>query len=257
MSVNFSVEQLEIFLLVMVRISGFIFTAPFFNHANIPRRTKVSIAVFVAIIVFMMLPVEKLQYNGVVGYGFLVIKELLLGVVMGFMTNICTMILAFAGQTIDQEIGFSMVQEMNPAANFTTTITGNLFTMAVMLIMVVTNLHLHILTAIVDSFKIVEVGEVSINIFMYKVMVKFMIDYFLIAFRIILPVFASILLANVVLAILAKVAPQMNMFVIGMQLKVFIGIAVLVLIATLLPAITEFIYEEMKVMIKYTIAMFS
>ena len=256
MSVNFSIEQLEFFLLVFVRISGFIFTAPFFNHANIPRRVKISLTFFVAVIVFMMLPVEKLQYSGVLGYGFLLIEELLLGIVMGFMTNICTMILAFAGQIIDQEIGFSMVQEMNPTANFTTTITGNLFTMTVMLIMIVTNLHLYILSAIVDSFKIVEVGEASINILMYKVMIKFMVDYFIIAFRIILPVFASILLTNVVLAILAKVAPQMNMFVIGMQLKVLIGIAVMVLIATLLPAITEFIYEEMKVMIKYVIAMF-
>lgn len=256
MSVNFSIEQLEFFLLVFVRISGFIFTAPFFNHANIPRRVKISLTFFVAVIVFMMLPVEKLQYSGVSGYGFLLIEELLLGIVMGFMTNICTMILAFAGQIIDQEIGFSMVQEMNPTANFTTTITGNLFTMTVMLIMIVTNLHLYILSAIVDSFKIVEVGEASINILMYKVMIKFMVDYFIIAFRIILPIFASILLTNVVLAILAKVAPQMNMFVIGMQLKVLIGIAVMVLIATLLPAITEFIYEEMKVMIKYVIAMF-
>ena len=256
MSVNFSVEQLEIFLLVLVRISGFIFTAPFFNHVNVPRNVKISLTFFLSVIVFFILPLERLQYNGVTGYGFLVVQELLLGVVMGFMANICTMILAFTGQIVDMEIGFSMVQEMNPTANMSTTITSNLLTMTVMLIMLVTNLHSYILSAVLDSFKIVEVGEASINIFMYKVMVKFMADYFLIAFRIVLPVFACILLANVVLAILAKVAPQMNMFVIGMQLKVLIGIGVLVLIAVLLPAITEFIYEEMKVMIKYVITMF-
>ena len=61
-----------------------------------------------------------------------------------------------------------------------------------------------------------------------------------------LPVFATILVVNVVLGVLAKVAPQMNMFVIGMQLKLFVGLIILFLVIGLIPSITDFIFHEMK-----------
>ena len=73
-----------------------------------------------------------------------------------------------------------------------------------------------------------------------------MVEYFVIAFRIILPVFAAMLLTNAVLAILAKAAPQMNMFVVGLQLKVVIGLAVLVVSATIIGNVANFIFTEMK-----------
>lgn len=254
---SFSVEQLEYFLLIMMRILAFVYTAPFFSQSGVPQRVKAGLSFFVSVIVFTSLPYNQPVYSGVIGYGILIIQELLVGIVMGFMANICTMILAFAGQLIDQEIGFSMVQEMNPTAGFETTITGQLLTAAVMLVLCVSNLYLYILSAIIDSFKLVQAGNVSVNPLMYKSMVKFMTDYFLIAFRIVLPVFVCILITNVILAILAKVAPQMNMFVVGMQLKVLIGIGVLVIISTLIPSITDFIYGEMKTMMRYAIDMFS
>ena len=70
-------------------------------------------------------------------------------------------------------------------------------------------------------------------------------------FRIILPVFACILIVNVVLGILAKVAPQMNMFVIGMQVKVFAGLALLTIVMSLFPGVVDFIFEEMQLFTKY------
>ena len=71
-------------------------------------------------------------------------------------------------------------------------------------------------------------------------------EYFILGFRIVLPVFATILVVNVVLGVLAKVAPQMNMFVIGMQLKVFVGLALLFILMSFLPGITDFIFNEMQ-----------
>ena len=71
-----------------------------------------------------------------------------------------------------------------------------------------------ILEAIIDSFVLVPVGGAQINVSIYELMTAFMKDYFILGFRIVLPMFASILLVNTILAILAKVAPQMNMFAI-------------------------------------------
>ena len=78
-------------------------------------------------------------------------------------------------------------------------------------------------------------------------------DLFVIGFRIFLPFFATLMITNCILGIMAKVAPQMNMFVIGLQLKVIVGLAVLIMIVGLMPAISDFIFNEMKEMIKYAV----
>ena len=84
-----------------------------------------------------------------------------------------------------------------------------------------------------------------------SIFVKFITDYFIIGFRIILPIFSCILILNVVLGILAKVAPQMNMFVIGMQAKVFAGLFLLFVLMSLFPGIVDFLFEEMQLITKY------
>jgi flagellar biosynthetic protein FliR len=75
-----------------------------------------------------------------------------------------------------------------------------------------------------------------------------MSDYIIIGFRIILPIFASILLLNAVLGIMAKVSPQMNMFAIGMQLKIIVGLSVIFFTVGMLPDAADFLFTEMKKM---------
>ena len=76
----------------------------------------------------------------------------------------------------------------------------------------------------------------------YEVVMMFIQQYFVIAFRIALPIFISIMLCNVILGILAKIAPQMNMFSIGIELKLLLGLTVMVSMVMFLPNITESIY---------------
>ena len=85
-------------------------------------------------------------------------------------------------------------------------------------------------------------------------MLDFLKDFFILGFRIILPMFATILIINIVLGILAKVAPQMNMFVIGLQLKVLVGLTVLIFMIGMLPYVTDFILEETVEMMKRAVS---
>jgi flagellar biosynthetic protein FliR len=236
-----------------VRISTFIYTAPFFNQRSVPQRVKIGISIALALILFQVLPYQELKYLGVIGFAILVVKEALAGLIMGFFANVCSQILAFAGHMIDMEIGFSMVQQFDPVSSTQVTITANFYQYAVMLMLLVTNMHHFIITALVESFQVIPVGDVVINVSIYKAFLDFVIDYFIIGFRIALPIFAALLIVNTTLAILAKVAPQMNMFVIGMQLKVLIGLLVLLFMVTMIPSIADFIFEEMIKMLKTSI----
>ena len=122
--------------------------------------------------------------------------------------------------------------------------------MLVMLIMLCSNMHYFILSALSDSFQLIPLGKVTIDTgTLYDTMIQYIADYFIISVRIALPVMISIMLLNVVLGVLAKTAPQMNMFVIGIQLKIFVGFAVLLVTIGFLPNITEFIYKEMQTVV--------
>lgn len=249
----FTIEDLQFYLLILVRISAFIFIAPFFSMTNTPVKVKTGFSVFVSLILFQVLDMSEVSYSGVIGYGFLVVQEALVGLIIGFFANICNGILSFTGQIIDMEVGFSMVNMFDPVSKIQTTITGNLYTYFVTLMLLVTNMHHYILTALVMAYKIIPVGGAVFRPGMHTIMLRFMTDYFVIGFRIVLPVFAATLLLNIILGILARVAPQMNMFVIGMQLKVFCGLIIIYLIIILIPSVSGFIFREMDAMMQLAI----
>ena len=212
---------------------------------------KAAISVFLTIIVVSLIPVEPVVYNTVFGLALLVFKEALVGLLIGFIASICTKIISFSGQLLDMEIGFSMANEFDPINQSQVTVTGNLLTYLVMLTLLVTNLHYYLIRAIIATYKLIPIGKAIFSVNMYKIMIKFLTDFFVIGFRIILPVFAATLIVNTVLGILAKISPQLNMFVVGFQLKIFIGLLVLLVVVAMLPGITSFIVTEMKEMLEY------
>ena len=244
-------EDIIYFFALLVRITGFIYLAPFFSLKNMPQRVKVGLSISLALVLFQVLPVTALEYETVIDFISLIVKETLCGIIMGLFCNIAFYILGFAGH---MNIGFSMMTEFDPVSNAQVTVTANFYSYAVMLMLLVTNMHRHILMALVDSYQLIPVGQVFIRPAIYQGMAVFLVDYLVIAFRIVLPIFASILIVNVVLAILAKVAPQMNMFVIGIQLKVFVGFIVLIFMVGMIPAVSDFIFTEMMTMLKNAIA---
>ena len=245
-----SMLQLEFLMVIIVRMTAFIFTAPFFSMRNVPRRVKIGFAVFTSLILYTTLPYEPLNYNGVIDYAILVMQEALAGAFLGLVANLCYQILAFVGQFVDMQIGFSMVNEFDPITSSQVTITANLFSYAVMLVLFATYMHHYILQAFIDSFQVIPVGKAFVNPLIYQPMVQFITDYFVIGLRIALPVFASILIVDAILAILAKVAPQMNMFVVGLQLKVLVGLFAILVMINLLPGVADFIFNEMMDMMR-------
>lgn len=252
---TFSIENFEVFLLILVRITGFFVTAPFFSLRNVPFRVKSGLAIFMTAILFYTVSFTSPEYVGVIGFTILIVQEALAGVIMGFFANVAYYILAFAGEMIDMEIGFSMVSQMDPTSNIQITITANLYGYLVLLLMMLTNLHQYFLKAIIESFQIIGLGEVSINPAFYRLMARFITDYLIIGFRIVLPIYAAILIVNTILAILAKMAPQMNLFVIGMQIKIFVGLIALLLVIQLVPAVADFIFNKMKELLIDSIAL--
>lgn len=201
----------------------------------------------VSLLLYQILPKTALDYEGVFGFGVIIIKEGITGLLIGFAANVCNSIILLAGNMIDMEIGLSMATEFDPMTNTQVNITGQLYNYFILLLLIITDMHHYILRAVVDSYELIPVnGQVFDWDHLFTSFLMYMTDMFVIAFRIILPVFVVMMILNSILGIMAKVAPQMNMFAIGMQLKILVGFLVLFLTIRLLPNISNFIFTEMK-----------
>ena len=244
---TFSLVDFEILILILVRISCFVYAAPFFGMKNVPSRVKIGLSFLLSILIFPSVDQSAVTYTGMFGYAVIVLREGITGLLMGFAANICNSIILFAGNIIDMDIGLSMATEFDPINNAQVTLTGNLYNYFILMLLVVTDMHHYILRAFVDAFTVIPVnGQVFDWEHLMRSMTTYMGDMFVIAFRIILPVFACIMILNCILGIMAKVSPQMNMFAVGMQMKIMVGFVVLFLTVSLLPSVANFIFTEMK-----------
>jgi len=248
---SFSIYDLEFFLLILVRVTCFVYVAPFFSMRNTPANVRIAMSFFTSLLLYQALtPTEAVSYSTLTGYTVIVLKEAVVGLLIGFAANICTTIVNFAGSIADMETGLSMVTLMDPTSRESTSITGVLYQYVLMFMMIATGMYRYLFGALADTFILIPVnGAVLRAESLMNSMLVFLTEYIIIGFRIVLPIFCSILLLNAVLGVLAKVAPQMNMFAVGIQLKVLVGLSVLFLTASMLPGIADFVFEEMKKMI--------
>lgn len=247
---SFSLSELEYFLIVLMRVASFVYIAPFFSTKGVPNNVKIGLSVFIAYIIYNFGPEHVYpEYNSVLGYCIVVLEEVSVGLLIGLGAQLCTSIVLFAGRIMDMEVGLSMANVFDPTTNEQSSITGVLLQYGVMLILYTTGLHRFLLKALMETYTLIPVGGVHINTEkLLMTLISFLRNYIVIGFRICLPVFASITLMNIVLGLLAKLAPQMNMFSVGIQLKLLAGLSVIMITVRLLPDICNFVTTQVQQM---------
>lgn len=250
LDISLSYADLEYFLLILVRISCFVYVAPFFSMSGVPNRVKIGFSIFFSYLLFQAVDRNEVVYSTLLGYAMIVMKEALTGFVIGWGAQICTTVTSFAGSIADMEIGLSMVSLIDPTTREQATFTGVFYQYIFTLFMIISGLYQYLLGALVDTFTLIPInGAVFRSEALMESVLLFLGDYITIGFRIILPIFCAMIFLNCVLGILAKVSPQLNMFAVGMQFKVLVGLGILFLSVRMLPALSDNIFTQMKRMI--------
>ena len=247
---SFSYGDLELFLLIFVRVASFVYIAPFFSMSNTPSRVRVGLAFFISVLLYQTGPEQEVAYDTLTGYTIIVMKEAVTGFLIGFGANLCTAVVSFAGQIADMEMGLSMASLFDPATKQQTTITGVYYNYMVLLLLMISGMHRYLLKALAETYELIPINRaVFHDDALLQALITFMGDYIIVGFRICLPIFAVMIILNAVLGILAKVSPQLNMFAVGIQMKVLVGFCVLFVTTAMLPDAAGFIYEQMKRMV--------
>lgn len=223
-------NSIDIFLLVLTRMTGLFVIAPIFGRRNMPTYFKVGLAFFMAILlVNTQNPGITENYSNLWGFAVLVIKELIVGITIGFVSYIIFTSIYVAGQLIDMQIGFGMVNVLDPLSNIQIPVTANFYYIICMMLFLLGNGHHILINALFDSFKIVPLGTAVFSNALMSNMLELFGSIFSIGFRISAPVIATILVTDVALGIMSRAVPQLNVFVVGMPLKIAIGLLVMII----------------------------
>ncbi len=247
---SISTSEIEYFLLIFIRMTSFMHLAPFYGENSIPARVKVTLSLFLSYLIFNIIePVEPV-YDTLLEYTGLIVKEVVVGLLIGLAAMICMQIVSFAGRLIDMEIGLSAASLMDPSFHDSLTISGMLFKYLFLFLMITSGMYQYIIKAIIETYTLIPITGARFALGnLMSSFIGFMGQYFVIGFQIALPVFCVIMVMNVVLGILAKVAPQLNLFAVGMQIKVLAGLGILYLSMWLVPKAANLLFTEMKRMI--------
>lgn len=227
--INLISGRIDVFILILARVSGIFTTAPVYSSRNLSVQLKAGMSGLIALIILPIIPPQEVQMTtNLWGYALMIASELLLGLAIGFIVGLIFAAIQTAGGVIDMQIGFSMVNVFDPMFGTPVPLIGNFKYMLALLVFLATNSHHYVLEALVASFKAVPLGNAGLSTQAVDMIISLGGTMFYTALKIAIPVTGALLVAEVVLGLMARTVPQMNVFIVGVPGKIFFGLIMLI-----------------------------
>lgn len=240
-------EQVQLGLFVFIRITAFMVISPVFSQKGIPNVTKVIISASLMLVVLPFAtdfqPVENLFLVALVVW-----KEILFGLAMGFLSQLVFTGVEMAGQIIDFQVGFSMAQAFDPTFGMMSSQYGKLYYWLTLMMVFLTNLHHYLIKGVVDSFRIVPIGAATIEGTTVEGVVKLFALTFEMALHLGAPLVISAVIIDLLLGMLSRTIPQINVLMMGMPMKTTVSF---ILFLLLLPNTLESLVKILPKSIQY------
>lgn len=212
------------FLWPFIRVLAMLSTAPVFDSRSLTRKVRVGLAVMITFLLVPVLPTPP-SINDAQAIN-LVIQQILVGAAMGFSMRLIFTAFEMAGDILGLQMGLAFAQFVDPARGATTPLIGSFLATLASLVFLALDGHLLVIATVIKSFDVIPVsgqlGVVNANSIALAGSLMFML-----ALQIAIPVLAALIVSNVVLGILARAAPQLNVMSIGFSITISAGIWVL------------------------------
>jgi len=214
------------FFLALMRIFGIVYFFPFFSSMSVPWQTKAGLALALSFITLPFLKVHVLPMS-IWEMGISILRELFIGISLGFIVQVIFDAIQLAGQIIGYQMGFAIVNVIDPYANIQVSIIAKFKELLALLIFFCINAHYSLITSLSKSFEFIPISRWAFNNRMVAQMIQWTGKMFVIGLEIAAPVLVTLLLTNVALALIARTMPQINVFIIGFPLEIGMGFLML------------------------------
>lgn len=213
----------------LVRILALISAAPLFSHRAIPVRAKVAFGFAVALVIGPTIQAPPVEGMLDAAFFATLVRNLLVGLSLGFAIRVLFTGIELAGQVIGLQVGLSFGGFFNPEAADTDNPVGNFVSLLVLLLFLAIDGHLMVLYGLRQSFDVFPVTGETAHALAFDVLASLGGQIFAIALSISLPILAVMLMINIVLGVMARVSPQLNLFAVGFPITLCVGMIVLFL----------------------------
>lgn len=240
---------LVIWLLIFIRLGAMMTMVPLFGARNVPGQLKV---IFLGLLALSFTTLQNFQVGisldnwNEITLGF--IFEGINGLTIGFVVVAIMNAVYLGGHIIDMDMGFGMVNVISAQDEGEMPITANFYYLMVMVIFVITNAHHYLILAFARSIQMTPLGMLSFNGLIVDSYFMLIHETFVIGFQLAMPIIIVILIANIVLGLLSKAMPGMNVFMVGMPFKILIGLMTLVI---MFPFTADLLFHLIERMTEY------
>ena len=231
-------DQFHIFLLILLRISTLLIVAPIFGHRLFLARAKVGLAVMVSMVVFPLVDGFDVP-EGFFPYAVMMVGEVILGLVLGYVVLLLFIGIQFAGQLAGLQMGFGIVNVIDPQSHDQISIIGQFLNILAILMVLTLDGHHIILNGLLGSFEAVPLGGVVLQASIAHKLIALSSEVFVIAIKISAPILVALFLISTAMGVLARTVPQMNVFIVGFPVQLAVGLSVLVATLPLFQIIVE------------------
>lgn len=237
---NLSTAYLQSFFLTLTRVSAILASSPVFGSRNVPSVAKIGLAVLLSV-VLLPFNIEGLTVisEDVLGLALAIIRELVLGFLVGFVTTLMFTALQMAAHIVGLQVGFALANVLDPLGQNQVSLLDQLYSVLAMLVFLSINGHHFLIMAIQKTFEIVPLDTFALSTAMVDRLALLTSQMLLISAKIAFPMLAALLLADVALGIIARLAPQFHVFFLGLPLKVGLGLITLALALPMTIAVAE------------------
>lgn len=234
--------QFETMLLVLVRVTAMLSLVPIFSQTQLPQLLRVSIGLVLAFVIARTVPAVA-----PLGLGELVVavaSQVFVGIVYGFVSFLVFTGLQFAGEIIDTQIGFAVVNIINPLTSQSVTVIGEFQLALATLLYLAADMHHQLIAGMARSFMLVPLPYAAAPDLVGGDVMRFFAQSLFIVFQVAAPVAIALFLVNVMLGLMARVAPQMNVFVVGFPVQITVGLVMLLVTIPLLGAVFPTLVDD-------------
>ena len=223
-----TIAEFTLFTVVLGRVAGIFAATPIFGGKAVPMKVK---AAFTFVMTLVLYPVIRLKLTELpadsVSLTLLIIRETLIGITLGLVSQAIFAAVEFCGQLVGIQMGFSIVSLFDPSQGTQTPILSVFQALLATLLFMALGVHHIFIRAIVESYQAIPLGGWHMSNELLKFVTVIVSDIFLLGVKLAAPVMVALLVTSVVLGIMARIFPQMNVFILSMPLNIGLGFLIL------------------------------
>jgi len=220
----FTLDQVELFFLILLRVGVIVAMIPILGDRTTPARVKAGLAILITFLVLPFVERPATAAGDLFSFGLSMAGEALIGILLGFAARLVFAGIQMAGQLIGFQMGFSIVNIIDPVTSGQVSIIAEFQYMLAGLLFLAVDGHHVMIQAVSESYRVLPVSGFHVTGGLVQNLVALSRDMFIVAVKISAPVVAALLFANVGLGLVARTVPQINVFIVGFPLQIAIGL---------------------------------